>query len=36
MTATAIIPGDVWMLRWDGKDLAAAMIARVYDDFVVV
>lgn len=35
MTAT-ITPGDVWSLRWDGKDLARAVVAQVHDGFVVV
>lgn len=34
MTAT-ITPGDVWSLRWDGKDLARALVVQVHDDFIV-
>lgn len=34
MTIT-ITPGDVWSLRWNGKDLARAVVAQVHEGFIV-
>lgn len=33
---TKVTPGDVWTLRWDGIDLATAMVVQAHDFFVVV
>ena len=33
---TTVTPGDVWTLRWDGTDLATAMVVQAYDSFAVV
>lgn len=32
---TTITPGEAWTLRWDGKDLARAVVAQVHEGFVV-
>lgn len=33
---TTVTLGDVWTLRWDGHDLATAMVVQAHDSFVVV
>ena len=33
---TTVTPGDVWTLRWDGTDLATAMVVQAHDSFAVV
>ncbi|RRD24454.1 hypothetical protein [Actinomyces bowdenii] len=32
---TTITPGEAWTLRWDGKELARAVVAQVHEGFVV-
>lgn len=33
---TTITPGEAWTLRWDGEELARAVVAQVHEGFVVV